>query len=559
MELDANRFNLESFQKMKNKMQEYDIDTAVLELQDDFSETALHFALKATSSLLSNLYAINYIVPKLIDEKQHVLLTRNRRDMLPPDDEYSGFQRDTPLHMALAMELSVSTLELLIDDKQEVLVQVNGFGTADVEAEDTPMHLAIKTHRAIDVIKLMMDTDSKVMLCKNNLKDTPLYCALRHSKNSDLKDSVNCEKVLSYLIKKCKTLGPDYFMIEGYGTTTPLYFAIELDAPMYVIKMLVQCDVRQILHVVKFSDSEDPEDSNFKFNGTPLHQEINGQCRLDVIKLIVNACGEVLQKKSYEGLTPLHFAVKRKRPFHIIEYLASKDSSVLLVDTKYEWDNDEESDGGTPLVIGISVCLPVNILKLLVDADLKVFTIRTDDGNYLNPMHYLLKTLNCTVAYAITVMEFLVPYCTLVSPDMRLALLYSDYSSPLDIYLTCQPRFPELLDYLIDEDEQVLKITNVHNEYPLFTALKHKMPYEVLSKLLPDKYLLQILGLKNIGPHHGTYLHYIAEHYTDIRVFKMLTKPGIIALDSPDRRGMTALHIARIQIQTPDILQLLSS
>ena len=166
---------------------------------------------------------------------------------------------------------------------------------------------------------------------------------------------------------------------------------------------------------------------------------------------------------------------------------------------------------------------------------LKVFTISSDDGNCLNPMHYLLQSRTCTEAYAITVMEFLVPYCTLVSPDMRLALCQYNYFSPLDIYLISQHRFPELLDYLIDEDEQVLKITNKDNEYPLLTALKHKMPYEVLSKLLPEKYSLQILGLKNIGPNQGTYLHYIAEHYTDTRVFKMLTKPGIIALDSLDR------------------------
>jgi ankyrin repeat protein len=445
--------------------------------------------------------------------------------MLPPDDEFFGFQRDTPLHMALAMKLSDSTLELLIDDDNKVLLQANKFDTAGVKCNDTPMHLAIKTHRAIGVIKLMMDTDCKVMLCTDSLKDTPLHCALRHSKKAHLKDSVNCEKVLSYLIKKCQTLGPDYFMIKGNGETTPLYFAIALDAPMYAIKMLVQCDVRQILHVINFDDAED---SDFKFmnNDTPLHAEIGGQCRLDVIKLLVNACGEVLQKKSDDGLTPLHFAVKIKRPFHIIEYLVSKDRSVLLVDTKYEWDDDEESDGRTPLVVGIGVSLSVNILKLLVDADLKVFTIRTDDGNYLNPMHYLLKSITCTVAYAITVMEFLVPYCTLVSPDMRLALLRIDCSSPLDIYLKCQPRFPELLNYLIDEDEQVLKITNFDNEYPLLTALKRKMPYEVVSKLLPKKYSLQFLRLANIDPNQATY---------DGRVFKLLTKHGIIALDSLDR------------------------
>ena len=86
MELDADRFNLESLQSMKNKMRQYDIETTVLELQDDFGETALHFALKGTSSLLSNTYAINYIIPKLIDKKQDVLRMRNRRDMLPPED-----------------------------------------------------------------------------------------------------------------------------------------------------------------------------------------------------------------------------------------------------------------------------------------------------------------------------------------------------------------------------------------------------------------------------------------------------------------------------------------
>jgi len=74
----------------------------VLKLKDDFNETALHFALKATTSLLSNLYAINYLIPQLIDEKQDVLRMRNKRDMLPPENDMEGLQRDTPLHMALA-------------------------------------------------------------------------------------------------------------------------------------------------------------------------------------------------------------------------------------------------------------------------------------------------------------------------------------------------------------------------------------------------------------------------------------------------------------------------
>jgi len=176
---------------------------------------------------------------------------------------------------------------------------------------------------------------------------------------------------LSYLIKTCQTLHPDYFMIPGHGETTTLYFAVALDAPIYAIKMLVQCDVRQIVHVVNFSDAE-TSDADFESmdDDTPLHAEIGGQCRLDVIKLLVNACGEVLQTKSLDGLTPLHFAVKIKRPFDIIEYLVSKDSSVLLVDTTLKCENFPKSKSRTPLVIGISVCLSVNILKLLVDADL---------------------------------------------------------------------------------------------------------------------------------------------------------------------------------------------
>ena len=53
MELCAERFNLDSFHKMKQKMREIGIETRVLKLRDDFNETALHFALKATTSLLS--------------------------------------------------------------------------------------------------------------------------------------------------------------------------------------------------------------------------------------------------------------------------------------------------------------------------------------------------------------------------------------------------------------------------------------------------------------------------------------------------------------------------
>ena len=220
----------------------------MLKLKDDFNETALHFALKATSSLLSNTYAINYLIPRLIDKKQDVLRMRNRCDILPLENGFSGFQRDTPLHMALAMKLSHSTLALLIDDRQEVLVKANGVDGAGDDANDTPMHLAIKGHQTIDVIKLMMDTDSRVMLHKNELKDTPLHCALRHSKAAHQKDSVNCEKVLLYLIKKCKALDKDYFMILCFGDTTPLHFAVAFGAPLFVINLLVQCDIRQIPH-----------------------------------------------------------------------------------------------------------------------------------------------------------------------------------------------------------------------------------------------------------------------------------------------------------------------
>ena len=57
MQLDTDRFNLDSLESMNKKMRQYDIETTVLKLKDNFNETALHFALKATSSLLSNTYA----------------------------------------------------------------------------------------------------------------------------------------------------------------------------------------------------------------------------------------------------------------------------------------------------------------------------------------------------------------------------------------------------------------------------------------------------------------------------------------------------------------------
>ena len=406
-----------------------------------------------------------------------------------------------------------------------------------------------------------------LLLRTNELQDTPLFCALRHSKKAHLKDSVNFQKVLTYLIKKCKALDPNHFMITGYGATTPLYFAVALDAPIYVIKMLVQCDARKISHVVNMSDADesDPDFGGFIDDDTPLHAEIRGQCRLDVIKLLVNSCSQVLKKKTLDVRTPLHSALQCKRPLEIIEYLVRKDSSVLLVDTLPEDDDDDEVDGYIPLIYGIKYFAEVEVLKLLVDSDLKVLNYNWQGACGRTPLHYLLEvhyrknkvSKSQEDAYVNKVMEFLLPYWTLVSQDMQLTLDSDGISTPLSIYLKDKFRCPGLLDYLIDTDEKVLCLKNLKAEYPFMRAVKKKLPYEIIVKLFPRKKQMQLLNLTDIGQHKGTFLHYIVEHCNDIRVFEMVINTGIIFLDFLDRRGMSALHIALTKIQDHDILKLL--
>jgi hypothetical protein len=150
MQLNTNRFNLDSFMDMKRKMHDHELDAAVLKLKDIHGETALHLALGATDSLLKNVYAINYLIPRLVDEKQDVLRMRNKRDISLVDDEFTALQRNTPLHTALAMNLSPTTLALLIDDDQDVLTKINGVNDERDSVEDTPMHMAIKARRTID-------------------------------------------------------------------------------------------------------------------------------------------------------------------------------------------------------------------------------------------------------------------------------------------------------------------------------------------------------------------------------------------------------------------------
>ena len=210
----------------------------------------------------------------------------------------------TALHIALLLKVSYTKIKLLIE---------NG---ANVNAKDyyfrTPLIYSIGFDCSYEIVKLLIDNGSNI--------NEKFYCNLVQSQDY-------IDKMISQNIKEKFNEGENTYYL------TPLHFAVILERPYEIIKLLI--------------DSGSNVNAQDNYLMTPLHYAIYNNYSFDTVKLLIDNGANVLLKDN-EQRTPLYYAIINKSSNQIIELLLSNGigfvpptitfttQSCIYKDVKYE-------------------------------------------------------------------------------------------------------------------------------------------------------------------------------------------------------------------------------
>lgn len=222
---------------------------------------------------------------------------------------------ETPLHIATSYTY-LDIIELLLANKANVNLR-NSFG-------ETAVYIASEGHKT-DVLRLLLENGAEVNY-KDNNGNSPLHVACSWTDDSS--------DIVEILLKHQAEV--DCFA-EGY--ITPLHIVAQ-NGNLKIVKILLENQANVNL------TNENGE--------TALHMAIkNGN--IDVLRLLLEHGAEVNCNEYKNGLSPLHLAIIEYGVLEIIQMLLEKNADV----------NATSYDGKTPLHFAILSNKP-NIVKLLL-------------------------------------------------------------------------------------------------------------------------------------------------------------------------------------------------
>ena len=519
-------------------------NNALLMLVDEKNETPLHVALKVdtdtTTAHVHHLKRIDFaeIVGLLVDTHQDVLEHKNRA-IVELEDEFAddSMESNTPLHLAVQRRMPWTILQLLIDQHQHVLLLRNSVDRRGNNQFATPLHIAIELALPPDAITGLIDDGARVLVLRNNFNDMPLHAALRKQRLRQRNSSFNeasQKEIVKMLIRRGVEAHVDFLTFTGHGGDTVLHIAVKHEAPLCVVRMLVNADDRSLLIPNSFGEYgvDTPENQE---NDTPLHSALENQASDRVLRLLVDVDETVLFMANAAGETPLHIAARLDKEVGIIALLIpERNPPAHLPDVPFDVLLTKNNQGNTPLHLALLADAGFEVIQLLIDRDREVLYATNDTSQI--PLHVAAEN-NASLETMAMLMT--------TGPgalDVRLEVDINDWT-PLHTAL-CHKVSIEIVRLLIDPECIVLGMLTTDLETPLHIAAsdwnKHSpLTWTELLRPSPEPHedariLQDIRG--NTPCHRACYQE------ASFEVLKLLIDPAKVALNTINDRMMLPVH-----------------
>ena len=431
------------------------------------------------------------IVPLLVDTNSTVLEARYEHVVTCYIDNVEREFSDTPLHLALRLNLSWCVCEQLLGRRKQLLFAHSGCSRDGCDGGDLPVHLALKGSRSLSCVTQLMDDDGRVVRTQNHCGDYPLHTQLRRTSFIQGKKNESFNVVVAlHLVQRGMAANNDFLLLRGDGGDQVLHIATMENMPEAVIRAIVTADPRVLL-MAKGNN----HDHGSELQGMlPMHIAL--ECirfpKFDMIRLLMDDAMVVLTAtRTQDGKLPVQVALSKEPPSAaLIALLLSgvSDPPVVLcmpdgTDLRLWHDRLDNKPNNTALHIALIRGASIDVVRLLIDPLGRVMHEEDASGN--TPLHTAAAMCKSLVFLQLLVDAQRPNANTL---DVRLRV-NEDGNTPLHLALRgkCEP---ENILLLMDPEKSVLWKRNIRGECPLHTLVKsrfviHTVACEMLWTMVP--------------------------------------------------------------------------
>jgi len=381
---------------------------------------------------------------------------------------FLNYERDTPLHIAIACAAPYNTLQKLIDVQRTVLCMPN-------RDDFTPLHnlfnhspdLATPAHIRLLSFPESTPQNDKLLMCVDDKRQTPLYQALVNNLNAQLgvwnhHDTANFVEIISMLVdtqqdvlvhRNQAVMHPrNMFDLGGIEMNTPLHLAVQRRMPWTILEVLIDRH-QNVLFMKNFMDVHSKNQQS-----TPLHIAVQLALPEDtVVGLMDQGAQVLLARKQFNDMplhTALHYEFDATRPWspHVVQSQNECTKTLILrgVEAHVDFLLHTGHGGDTALHAAVKHDASLDMVRMLVHGDDQVLCIANffgedDDDTQENreqdtPLHSALKRGTDN-----TVLE-----CLLDASKVVLFMTNSDEETPVHIAARLGMK-PNIIQFLIPD------------------------------------------------------------------------------------------------------------